>query len=88
MSINTEVSNKKALAKLGAAIRKRRKKLSMTQCELSVLARVSVNLLCQVENGKTTTQIGKLLDIISTLGMQFTLENGKERICLSAEFTK
>lgn len=77
--------NHKTMHALGLAIRSRRKRMRLSQSELATLAGVSVNLLSQVEKGKITTQIGKLLDIISTLGLQFVLDEGKERILVKNE---
>jgi y4mF family transcriptional regulator len=85
MKIDSTVFNQQTMRTLGSAIRSRRKNLRLSQGELADLAGVSVNLLSQVEKGKTTTQICKLLDIISTLGLQFVLDDGKDRILIKNE---
>ncbi len=87
MKKDTDNSNHRILQALGGAIRFRRRHLGLTQGELAVMAGVSINLLCQIENGKSTAQIGKVLDIITVLGMQFVLDNGKNRVFLKEEFT-
>ena len=69
-----------AVQSLGKAIKTQRKKLGLSQTELSYLAGVSLNLVSQVEAGKTTAHISKVLDILHAMGLRLTLELGKERI--------
>jgi HTH-type transcriptional regulator / antitoxin HipB len=64
------------LRQLGSAIRSARRGFGFTQTEFSAVAGVSVNLLSQVELGKTTTQINKLLDILKAAGLQFEVRHG------------
>lgn len=73
-------TNERALQNLGKAIQFQRKKLGLSQTELSDLANVSLNLVSQVEAGKTTAHIAKILDILHALGLCLTLEFGQERI--------
>jgi len=75
-------ANNRCLVRLGAAIRKRRKAFGLTQAEFAALAGVSTNLLSQVEHGKPTAHVGKLLDILHAAGLQFDLVNGRERISM------
>ncbi|MBF0548032.1 MAG: helix-turn-helix transcriptional regulator [Candidatus Riflebacteria bacterium] len=76
--------NKSALKGLGKAIKAQRKLIKFSQTELANLAGVSLNLVSQVEAGKTTSQIGKVLDILDALGMRLNLEIGKGRITIQA----
>ncbi len=86
MKTSTKIDSQKALQLLGKAIKQRRKVLKLTQTELARLADMSVNLVCQIENGKATVQACKLLDLISVMGLHFVLANGQARIFLSGEF--
>ena len=80
--------NQERLRSLGLAIKSRRKSFKLTQKDLAMLAQVSVNLLCQIESGKHRAQIGKIMDILFALGLQFKLEDGKSRILIPKELQK
>ncbi|MBQ6388647.1 MAG: helix-turn-helix transcriptional regulator [Mogibacterium sp.] len=54
---------------LGREIRARRKELGYTQVFLADYAGVSVSFLSELENGKETVQINKLMEVLSLLGM-------------------
>jgi y4mF family transcriptional regulator len=54
---------------LGKAIRERRKELGYTQAFLASYAGVSASFLSELENGKETVQINKMMDVLSLLGM-------------------
>ena len=77
-------TNEQAIQNLGKAIQSQRKKLRLSQTELADLAAVSLNLVSQVEAGKTTAQISKVLDILHALGLRLTLEQGQERLYIKA----
>ena len=62
--------------------------LLATQGDLARLSGMSVNLVCQIENGKATVQTCKLLDLLSALGLHFVLADGQNRILLNDEFLK
>lgn len=83
MNRNTTFLNQEALVSLGKALKERRKSLGITQKELALVANVSVSLLSQIEAGKITTRISKLLDVLTMVELQFTLENGKNRIIVN-----
>jgi len=87
MKINKNDSQK-ALQLLGKALKQRRKVLKLTQGDLARLSGMSVNLVCQIENGKATVQTCKLLDLLSALGLHFVLADGQNRILLNDEFLK
>ena len=59
---------------LGLYIRKRRKGLNYTQLFLSEFSGLSVSFISDVENGKETAEIGKILYLINLLGMDLCLE--------------
>jgi y4mF family transcriptional regulator len=59
----------KDMKSLGSAIRERRRELGYTQAFLADYAGVSASFLSELENGKETIQAGKMIEIISLLGM-------------------
>jgi HTH-type transcriptional regulator / antitoxin HipB len=63
----------KTPVELGAAIRKRRTELSLTQEDLSAAARVTPRLLGEVERGKETAQLDGVLRILAALGLDVYL---------------
>lgn len=73
-------NNKQALNDLGQAIRSERKSQGLNQTELADLSGASLNFISQLEAGKTTVRLDKVLDVLDTLGMQFRVEIGQKRI--------
>ena len=71
-----------AMKALGQAIQSQRSRMGLTQTDLANLAGVSLNFVSQVESGKTTARIGKVLDLLQSLGMCFSLEYGKQSIVI------
>lgn len=72
-----------AVKKLGGAIRKQRKALGLTHQELSIMAGVGINFIAQIESGKPSAHIGKILDVLHVLGLQLRVEIGKQGIQVS-----
>jgi HTH-type transcriptional regulator / antitoxin HipB len=66
-----------AMKELGAALRRRRKSLGLSQEKLAQFAGCSWNYIHYLETGKTSVQLHKLLDVLKVLGLQLTLEPGK-----------
>lgn len=64
---------------IGSAIRARRKQLGYTQAFLAEYAGVSTSFLSELENGKETVQINKLMDVLSLLGMDFCISRRGEQ---------
>ena len=58
---------------LGSEIRARRKELGYTQSFLASYIGVSTSFLSELENGKETIQLNKLLDVLSLLGMDICI---------------
>ena len=54
---------------LGASIRRRRKELGYTQAYLTEFSGLSVSFISDVERGKETAEIGKVLYLVNLLGM-------------------
>lgn len=59
---------------LGSAIKERRKELNYTQKFLSEVTGLSSSFISDLEHGKETTEIGKVVFLINTLGLNFILE--------------
>lgn len=62
---------------LGELIRDERRRRHMTQAELAECAGVGINFVSQVERGKPTAELEKVLALVSMLGL--TLVGGERR---------
>lgn len=60
-------------ADLGAVIRDRRKQLALTQLDLAGLANSGNRFVVEVENGKPTVQLQKVLDLVQLLGLELVV---------------
>ncbi|MBI1201833.1 MAG: transcriptional regulator [Rhodopseudomonas sp.] len=58
---------------LGREIRNARRALGVTQPILALGAGVGVRFIVELENGKPTAQIGKIMQVLATLGIGMTL---------------
>jgi len=54
---------------LGAAVRARRKQLKVTQRELAMTCGTGLRFIVELEKGKPTCQIGKILYVLQALGL-------------------
>jgi len=54
---------------LGAAIRAGRKASGLTQAQAAAVCGVGVRFLSELENGKATAHIGKVLKVVTGLGL-------------------
>ncbi len=63
----------------GKAIQKRRKELHYTQAYLSAFTGLSISFLSDLENGKSTAELGKALYIANILGMDCLLNERGSR---------
>jgi len=54
---------------IGKLIQSERKRQGLTQFQLAAMAGTGIRLISDIENGKGTVQIQKLLTIIQTLGL-------------------
>ena len=59
---------------LGDVIRAERRLQGLTQAELAGLCGVGVTFLSQLENGKRTAEVGKVLDVLTMLGIDLFAE--------------
>ncbi len=67
---------KLSISILGDAIEAERKRRKLTQGQLADLSDTSINFISQIERGKKTAQIGKVIDVLQILGMQLVIEKG------------
>ncbi len=65
---------------LGAALRSRRVELRLTHIEAAELAGCNPRFILEAEKGKPTIRLETLLRLMTTLGLQFRLENGRQGI--------
>jgi len=65
------------LGALASALRARRKSLRLTQIELSRLSGTGPDFVYDVERGKPTLRLDKLLQILEVLGLELVLDEGK-----------
>jgi y4mF family transcriptional regulator len=72
--------------RLGAAVARRRKALRITQRDLADLSECSEPFIVQLESGKPTVRLDKVLDVLRTLGLELWLTSGKGGIVVDPEF--
>ncbi len=67
---------KSSVSILGEAIEAERKRRKLTQGQLANLSGTSINFVSQIERGKKTAQIGKIIDVLQILGIQLVIGRG------------
>lgn len=65
---------------LGAAVRDQRKALRLTQAELADLAGVGVAFLYDLERGKSTVRLNKVLAVLDILGLELRVAVGRRGV--------
>lgn len=60
---------------IGQIIRTVRKKLGVTQSDLALTAGTGLRFIIELEKGKATCQIGKVLQVLQVLGIQLQLRH-------------
>ena len=58
---------------IGQIIRQNRKRLGVTQKDLALTSGTGLRFVIDLEKGKETCQIGKVLTVLQTLGIQIAL---------------
>jgi y4mF family transcriptional regulator len=58
---------------LGRIVRETRRALGLTQPKLALSAGVGVRFLVDIERGKPTAQIGKIMQVLAALGIELQL---------------
>ncbi len=59
---------------VGELIRKRRKSLSLKQADLALVSGTGVRFISDLENGKETCELGKVLKVLRNLGMDLVFQ--------------
>ena len=57
-------------AEIGKLIQNERKRQGITQLQLAGMAGTGIRLISDIENGKGTIQVQKLLQVLHTLGLR------------------
>ena len=60
-------------AELGALLRARRKQQALTQLDIAGLGNTGNRFVVELENGKPTAQLQKVLDLVDLLGLELVL---------------
>ena len=64
-------------ADIGTAVRKKRKEDGLTLADAAALCGVGYRFMSDLENGKETVQVGKVLKVLTALGLEMTIEARK-----------
>ena len=64
----------KNTTELGSEIRKKRKSMGYTQSDISDRTGLSKSFISEVENGKETAELGKVIFLLSVLGLNILVE--------------
>ncbi|MBP6917821.1 MAG: helix-turn-helix transcriptional regulator [Legionellaceae bacterium] len=62
---------------IGQLVRTVRKKLGVTQSDLALTAGTGLRFIIELEKGKATCQIGKVLQVLQVLGIQLHLTHAE-----------
>ncbi|MFN0302446.1 MAG: type II toxin-antitoxin system Y4mF family antitoxin [Burkholderiales bacterium] len=57
-------------AELGVLVRERRKRLALNQLDIAGLGNTGNRFIVELENGKPTVQLQKVLDVMDLLGLE------------------
>ena len=68
-SLDTEIPIRSSV-ELGAVIREQRKRLALKQLALAGLGNTGNRFIVDLENGKPTAQLQKVLDLMALLGLE------------------
>lgn len=58
---------------IGLLIREKRKKDGLTQADLAGLCSVGIRLISELENGKPTIQLVKVLQVLACVGLEIKI---------------
>lgn len=58
---------------IGSLVRAKRRQDNLTQAETSALCNVGARFLSELENGKQTLELGKVLQVLSGLGLEISI---------------
>ena len=72
--MDTTIIQIKNINEIGEHIKKKRKTMKLTQKDLASLCGVGTRFISELENGKNTLEIGKVLKVIKNLGFDYCLK--------------
>jgi y4mF family transcriptional regulator len=61
-------------ADIGRQVRLRRKALGLTQAQLAGISGNGTRFISEMERGKPTAQVGKVIDVLHVLGLDLHVE--------------
>ena len=64
----------KSPADLGRLVRDKRRKDGLTQVDAAALCGIGTRFLSDLENGKPTIELGKVLQVVQGLGLELRIE--------------
>ena len=62
-------TEQQSAAEIGKLVQSERKRQGITQLQLAGMAGTGIRLITDIENGKETVQVQKLLKVLHTLGL-------------------
>ena len=65
---------------LGAAVREQRKRLALKQLDIAGLGNTGNRFIVDLENGKPTVQLQKVLDVMDLLGLEVVVRPKAARL--------
>ena len=65
----------KSIKDLGSIVRQQRKTRGVTQAEAAGLCGVGVRFMSELERGKTTLEVGKVIQVLDRLGLQIWISS-------------
>jgi len=77
-SSDTETTIRSSV-ELGAVIREQRKRLALKQLDLAGLGNTGNRFIVDLENGKPTVQLQKVLDLMGLLGLEVVVRTKASR---------
>ncbi|HOA63344.1 MAG TPA: type II toxin-antitoxin system Y4mF family antitoxin [Bacilli bacterium] len=62
------------MKELGRLIKERRKNLGLTQAYLAALSNTGIRFIIELEAGKPTVQVNKVLDVLNVLNLKVEIK--------------
>jgi HTH-type transcriptional regulator/antitoxin HipB len=63
---------------IGRQVKRQRKQLGMNQAELAMVSGTGVRFISDLENGKETCEVGKVLKVLASLGLKIAFHGDGE----------
>ena len=67
-----------SITDISEVVKKRRKSLGLTQSECAAMCNVGNRFFSELENGKETLHIGKVINCLQILGINISLANRED----------